>query len=451
MEKVDALIVGGGIAGATTAAALARKGLRTLVCEAGLPNDKRLAGELMHAPSAARLEQLGLLAPLVAAGAVPIHGFAVFRGPRERATLLSYADVAGGRTSGLSLDHALMTRTLLSAVSSLPGVTVWEGARVQAVDLERHVPRAQVVLGGVTLEVDAALVVSAEGRESKLRARARIAAAKAPAFRMLGWKVPGGQLPAPGFGHVFLGGGAPILAYPMGGDAVRVMFECGANDELGIPASQLEALPEPFRSDVQRAMASSKAQSAKVYGMLPARYARGRMALVGDAGGCVHPLTASGIAYCTADAVELAESVARDGLESGSVARALARYQRRRRGPMFTRATLGPALLDALVGEGPGVSLLRSGLFRYWESERGRRRSMGLLSTHDQSSRSLLLEYAAVALHALGAIGDGAVPACEVPSALAGLTRKTAGYAWRGARARALQLLLEASGAAFVA
>ena len=61
MENVNAIVVGGGIAASTVAASLAREGLQVLLCEAGLPDERRLAGEWMHPPAAQDLEDLGLL------------------------------------------------------------------------------------------------------------------------------------------------------------------------------------------------------------------------------------------------------------------------------------------------------------------------------------------------------------------------------------------------------
>ena len=55
MDSYDAIIAGGGVAGSTAAASLARQGMKVLLCEAGLPNSKRLAGELIHAPGAENL------------------------------------------------------------------------------------------------------------------------------------------------------------------------------------------------------------------------------------------------------------------------------------------------------------------------------------------------------------------------------------------------------------
>ena len=131
----DVVVAGGGVAGSSTACALAARGFRVLLCEAGLPTDKRLAGELIHPPGAANLDALGLLGPVRRAGGVPVYGFCIFRGPDDPGTLLSYSEVPGGRPTGIAAEHALLTRTILAEAAQRPGVTLWEGARVLDADL----------------------------------------------------------------------------------------------------------------------------------------------------------------------------------------------------------------------------------------------------------------------------------------------------------------------------
>lgn len=419
----DAVIVGGGISGATSAAALARQGLSVLLCEAGLPSARRLAGELMHPPAAAELERLGLLAPLVEAGAAPVYGFAVFRGALDPGTVLSYSEIRGGRPASVALEHAVLTRTLLAAVERRDGVTVWNGARVIAVSEHRAGATVTVRQGGEEHAIEARLVVLADGRDSRLRTRARIEAARGEERRMIGLRVPGGRLPYPGFGHVFVGGAGVTLAYQIDRGAVRVMFELApGHDEPG-----LDGLPAALREDVQRAMASEPMLSAKVYPLEAMPAAHGRVAVVGDAAGCVHPLTASGIAFSTQDATRLAREVGRDFAGGAHVTEALRRYAAARTGPMRTRAALGPALVDALEGTGADMRLLRAGLFRTWErSAAGRSASLALLSTHEARPSIMAREYARVCLHAIGAVREGAIEKRELPAALLGLARRSA-------------------------
>ena len=431
MQKFDVLIIGGGISGSTAAAAMASKGMRVLVCEAGLPNGKRLAGELMHPPAAARLEDLGLLEPLREAGGVPVYGFAVFQDAQDQGTVLSYSEVRGCRPMSLAIDHAVLTRKLLETVEARPGVTVWKQARVMGVDFDGPLPRASIRIDDELCDVEASLVVSAEGRESKIREKSGIACERGAPFRMVGWKIPGARLPYPGYGHVFIGGPSATLAYQVSRDDVRIMFETDLSNGKAVPEALLTALPEPFQSDVRAAISEQPAQSARVYGLTPTHYAASKLAIVGDAGGCVHPITASGIAYCTSDAVDLADCLGRHDRSSDGIDKALKRYDALRTGPMRSRVALGPALVDAFTGESPEEKLLRYGLFRYWRrSSRGRARSMSLLATHDQSMRRMSAEYASVVAHSVTGIPRGVVPVMQVPQALAGLVKRTAQLAW---------------------
>ena len=429
MRRFDAVVVGGGVAGSTTAAALAGRGLDVLLCEAGLASNKRLAGELMHPPAADVLDDLGLLEPLVAVGAAEVRGFVVIRDGVSVGPTLDYAEVDGGRPTSIAIEHGLMTRTLLEEVSRRDGVTHWEARVTKVEDLDTirekgGLARVHVRRGEEVEVVSAPLVVSAEGRSSPTRARAGIEVERAAPFRMVGWRIPGARLPYPGYGHVFSGARTTSLAYRMGPDEVRVMFELGMDEPLEV-SSLLEALPRPFRDDVRRGIETRPRETAKVWGMRPTRVSSGRLAVVGDAGGCVHPLTATGIAFCTQDAARLAHEVGRTFSRGDGVPEALARYEEGRRGPMRARVALGPALVEALASEAPEMRLLRHGLFRYWrKSQSGRGRSIGLLSTQEARLSVMAREYAAVCLHALTGLPQGVVGANEVLPALLGLAKR---------------------------
>lgn len=426
MERFDVVVAGGGIAGSTTAAALARKGQRVLVCEAGLPSTRRLAGELMHPPGAANLEELGLLSALEAAGGVPVYGFALFQNALDRGTVLSYTEIPGSRPTGIALEHGLITRTLLDAVSCKPGVTVWNATRVLGADLDGDEPVVQLKRNGEETAVAARLVVSAEGHASKLRERAGIHSTQGSSFRMVGWKVPGGRLPYPGYGHVFIGGPTPILAYQVSQTEVRIMFELDLDQGLDIPEVLLAALPARFRADVEDAIANEQRATARFCGFRPGAYVGKNLAIVGDAGGCVHPLIASGMSFCIGDAVRLADAVGTRLITQSEVDQALSRYQRIRQGPMATRGALGPAMVEALCDDDPAMQLLRHGLFKYWEqSPRGRSTSMSLLSTQEHRMSVMAREYAIVCANALRGLKDGAVPRDQVVPALIGLAKRT--------------------------
>jgi squalene monooxygenase len=405
----DVIIAGGGMAGTAAAAALDGLGLRTLIVEPGLDGNKRLAGELIHPPGTTDLADLGLLDALEAVGGAPVLGFAVSADGQSH--LLPYAPVAGLRETGFAIEHAAIAGTLRSALARRPNVTVWYGARVVALETADGSVGVTIVGAGRDARLSAQLLVGADGAASTVRRLAGISARRRRISSMLGFLVPGGRLPHPGFGCVFLDGPAPALGYQISADTVRVMFDLpdGAGGDVTTRGrAYLAALPEPFRDDVRRAMDAERGLVSASYSVVPEAVARGRIALVGDAAGCCHPLTATGLSVSTRDALRLRDALCAEP----DVPSAVRRYAARRAGPQRTRVALAQALYAVFVAGTPETRVLRTALLRYWtRSPRGRTVSMALLSTQEGRMSRMVREYAYVVRHALrGLLSPAAEP-----------------------------------------
>src|SRR5262249_2563017 len=150
---------------------------------------------------------------------------------------------------------------------------------------------------------------------------------------MVGLLVAGARASEPSFGNVFLGESAPVLAYHVSPDRVRVMFDIPGSTDAAAPVAyraSLASVPEPFRASIATTLQEQRPVSGATYSLVPEAVAKGRVVFVGDAAGCCHPLTATGLTVCTRDAMRL-----RSALEAarGDVPSALARYARLRRGP----------------------------------------------------------------------------------------------------------------------
>src|SRR6266704_2962800 len=131
----DVVITGGGVAGASAAAALGEFGYRVLLVEPGLDPAKRLAGELIHPPGVSDLADLGLLAPLERAGVAPVRGFAVSPHADAAPYLLPYGEMAGVRGLGGALDHGALAAALSAAAGALSGVRSRSHTRASGHDL----------------------------------------------------------------------------------------------------------------------------------------------------------------------------------------------------------------------------------------------------------------------------------------------------------------------------
>jgi len=411
-RPVDVLIAGAGVAGVAAAAALGEFGWEVLLIEPGLDGTRRLAGELIHPPGTTDLAALGLLHRLEEKGGTPVRGFAIVPdagGADGSVTthLLPYAPLAGQRPLGFAMEHSAISANLLRAVEKLPHVVVWHGARLTALDASPpDTVTATVRRRGVETKVAARLLVGADGATSTVRRLLGIGHQRRRISKMLGYVLPGGELPAPGYGTVFLGGPAPALAYQIGERNIRVMFDIP--DDAARLGTTLEgeallvALPAPLRGVVRDVMTRQRGLISTNYAVLPDRVTAGCVALVGDAGGCCHPLTATGLSVCTRDAMRL-----RDALRftSGHVPAALARYEAGREGPQRTRLALAEALYEIFLSRTPETRLLRNGLLRYWKaSPRGRAASMALLSTQEGHMSVMAREYARVVGYALSGL-----------------------------------------------
>ena len=404
MSVPDVVIVGGGFVGCAAAAALTDGRRRVMLLEARAGADPRFRGELIHPHGVAVLERLGLRAPLARAGGFDVRGFAVVPGEDAEAVLLPYDDVAGRPRRGLSMDHHEMVASLRAQVSSRAGVELRTGARVTGL-----VREGDRILGVETADGErilAGLTVVAEGRHSKLRGLLGIA----EEVRLLSFTaallLDDVEVPHARHGHVFLGAPGPVLAYAIGPGRVRMCIDIPASAEKGreailalLRSAYAPFIPQPLRAAMLRAASADSLEICANHAIHTRRVAGPGVALVGDSGGCCHPLTATGLTTGLNDVQVLAEELnagdwARDG---AGIDTALLRYQRRRYRFVRARELLADALYEVFRGAETGPLAVRNGIIRYWQgSARARMASMALLSGQESRLTAFLAEYARV-------------------------------------------------------
>lgn len=434
MSVPDVVIVGGGFVGCAVAAALATGRRRVVVLEARAGADPRFRGELIHPHGVAVLEGLGLHAPLARAGGLDVRGFAVVPGEGAEAVVLPYDDVAGRPMRGLSMDHHAMVASLRARVRARPGVEIRTGARVTGV-----VRDGSRVVGVETADgerVLADLTIVAEGRHSKLRGLLGIA----QEVRLLSFTaallLEDVDVPHARHGHVFLGAPGPVLAYSIGEGRVRMCVDIPASAEKGrdaigalLRSAYAPFVPEPLRGAMLRAASAESLEVCANHAIHTRRCALPGVALVGDSGGCCHPLTATGLTTGLNDVRVLAEELdaSAGGADVDQIDAALLCYQRRRYRFVRAREILADALYEVFRGADTGPLAVRNGIIRYWQgSARARMASMALLSGQESRLTMFLAEYARVvgrsAYGVLHGDGDESSMAARVGS-LSGLLR----------------------------
>src|SRR5262249_36561037 len=205
MTDIDVIVGGGGVAGTAAAAAIQQLGYRVMLVEPGLNDERRLAGEVFHPPGVAGLAELGLRGGLSHAPAAAVNGFSV--SSDGNFIHLPYDSVPAHRMPGLCLEHDLIRKRMLDAVSALPNVMLERGARV--VGLDQSDPSSLVVqvasADGAVADHRCRMLVAADGTPSRLARLAGIAVHDCRIATIWGYRVGSQSLPQSAYGHVFLG------------------------------------------------------------------------------------------------------------------------------------------------------------------------------------------------------------------------------------------------------
>jgi squalene monooxygenase len=396
---MDVIVGGGGVAGIAAAAALQQLGYRVMVVEPGQHDERRLAGEVFHPPGVSGLADLGLLPALREKPAVNVSGFSVTCG--NDYIRLPYDSVPAHLAPGLCLEHGLIRERMLSAVSALPNVTVKRGARVVGIDQSHpsHVA-IDVATGSDSGSYRCRIFVVADGSPSRLAHMAGIAVHNRRISTVWGYRIGTENLPQRDFGHVFLGAATPILLYPIGRDKARILFDIPYQSASRPSAAHClalaQSLPRALREEVTHTIGTQQRMSVVTRATTTDRIARGRVVLVGDAGGSCHPLTATGMTMCVSDALLLRKALAE---RPGDLPAALQLYQSRRHWPQATRLVLADALRDALCGTSPELRVMQGGILALWrDSAVARSATLALLSTADGRPFALIRQIIAVAV-----------------------------------------------------
>ena len=164
-RSYDAVIVGGSLAGCAAATMLGRAGARVAVLEKS-PDPaayKRICSHYIQASAVPTLERLGLLEPMMAAGALR---------PRFNArTPWGWIEAPPERAArGVNLRRTKLDPMAREMAATTPGVEVLLGQTVTA--LRRADGKVTGVVArdrdGVETEIDAPLTIGADGRDSQI-------------------------------------------------------------------------------------------------------------------------------------------------------------------------------------------------------------------------------------------------------------------------------------------
>ena len=345
--ETEIIVVGGGAAGLTLAAALGTAGLETVVIDRAPPAVRAAPGDgdrttALTYGSIRVLEGIGAW-PRVAPGAAAVTGLHIADNWSPLVLQVDPADI-GDHPYGYNVDNGALRAALLDRLDELPSVTHLAPAPV----VDFHHDGARI---GVALEdgrtVRAALLVGADGRQSPTRAWSGIPTRHWQYDQTAIACVVAHDRPHQGVAveHVMPSG--PFALVPMpdlpDGRHRSAIIWC----ERRRDAPHYLDLPQAaFDAELQRRCGDRLGTVSQVgkrfgyplSGLHARRYVGDRLALMGEAAHAVHPIAAQGLNLSMRDAAALAEVLAdarRLGLDIGD-AGLLRRYERWRRVDVMT-------------------------------------------------------------------------------------------------------------------
>lgn len=336
-NRLDAVIVGGGVVGAACALALSELGLQTALIEAQAPPpwraDRPDLRVYAFAPdNAALLNDLGVWPAIAAARLQPYRRMRVWdaAGGGE---LRFDADAFGRRELGWIVEHGLLVDKLWAALSTAD-VRVQCPARVDALEQLDDGVRLRLDDGS---RIEAGLAVAADGAESSVRTLAGLEVdAHSYAQRGVVAYVQTERPHEQTAWQRFLPGG-PLAFLPCADGSSSIVWTLPEDEAARIASLDDDSfdreLTAAFDSRLGRTHGISKRVAFPLRRQLARDYAVGRVALIGDAAHVVHPLAGQGVNLGLRDVAALRDTIMRARARKADYAspQSLSRWARERK------------------------------------------------------------------------------------------------------------------------
>ena len=356
----EILVAGNGPAGMAAAIAMAKAGFAVTIAAPPTTKPDHRTTTLMM-PSIRFLNELGAwdkVRPQAAPLATMRIVDATNRLVRARTVSFQAAEI-GEDAFGWNMPNMALNASLLQQVMANPGIRVIDEG-VDAYICKSDAIEAKLA-GGDTVE--AKLVVGADGRNSVARESAGIETRNWTYPQTAFIAVFQHRLPHGGISTEFHTEHGPCVQVPLPGDRsslVWVVKPEHAEKLMALSQADLSnAIESRISSILGRVTAGTERQAYPLSGRYPLHFARGRIALVGEAAHVFPPIGAQGLNLGLRDVEDLVKVAAGNAIDPGSES-VLAAYDRARRPDILARTGAVDALNRALLSSLLPAQLARS-------------------------------------------------------------------------------------------
>lgn len=358
--RASIIVAGTGPAGLIAALALADLGSPVLLVGPAPASEDRRTTALMM-PALAFLGRLGVLAG-VEPKAAPLRSMRIIdatsRLIRSPTATFRSAEI-GEDHFGLNMPNSDLNAALSAAVAARPSIE-WRHSMVESWKIGEEGVSAQLADGST---IEASLAVAADGRLSPAREAAGIRTSKR-AYPQAALVLNFSHSRPHGFVstelHTETG---PCTQVPLPGNRSSLVWVVNPDTARDLAALDDDILSVHIEQRMQSMLGRVSVEPGRqIYplgAVLPDRFARNRVALVGEAAHVFPPIGAQGLNLGIRDVRDLAEIVSKNRDDPGSE-RALSAYDRKRRPDVLARAGAVNLLNISLLSDMLPAQLVRS-------------------------------------------------------------------------------------------
>lgn len=365
--KYDVVIVGGGLVGASLAAALKDSGLSLALVEAGAPPtlgesaddwDSRIYA--ISPGSRHFLDQIGAWSRLNPERIAPVEEMRVFGDSGAELEFSAYQ--MGVAELACILENRALQHALWQILEEQDNLTFIQPTRCAALSFTEDAAELTLEDGRI---LSAKLIVGADGRNSWVRNQAGISAAPVD-YQQHGVVANFScTLSHRGIAHQWFQPDGILALLPLPGNRVSMVWSVSPDKSTELLALSPDELCEQVAAASQHTFGElNLITPAAAFGLrlltLPQISAK-RVALIGDAAHNMHPLAGQGVNTGFRDARQLAELLTdRGGCSDCGDAQLLRRYDRKRREDIHTMQATTYGLKNLFCNDDPVLRTLRN-------------------------------------------------------------------------------------------